>query len=65
MRFIQGRKVRDIANRLAISESDLYRKQRAAIGQVAQVLTDMEQGDWDELFNIADEDAVALTGQDG
>ena len=65
MRFIQGRKVRDIANRLAISESDLYRKQRAAIGQVAQVLTDMEQGDWDELFNIAEEDAVALTGQDG
>lgn len=65
MRFIQGRKVRDIANRLAISESDLYRKQRAAIGQVAQVLTDMEQGDWDELFNIPEEDAVALTGQDG
>ena len=62
MRFIQGRKIRDIASRLAISESDLYRKQRVAIGQVAQVLTDMEQGDWDYLLSIEDEDAAALTG---
>ena len=38
MRFIQGRKVREIADRLAMSESDLYRKQRVAIGQVARVL---------------------------
>ncbi|HXF62528.1 MAG TPA: histidine kinase N-terminal 7TM domain-containing protein [Caldilineaceae bacterium] len=44
LRFIQGRKVREIADRLAISESDLYRKQRVAIGQVARVLTEMEQG---------------------
>lgn len=43
MRFIQGRKVREIADRLAISESDLYRKQRVAIGQVARVITEMEQ----------------------
>ena len=43
MRFMQGRKVREIANRLAMSESDLYRKQRVAIGQVARVLTEMEQ----------------------
>jgi hypothetical protein len=43
MRFIQGRKVRDIADRLAMSESDLYRKQRVAIGQLARVLSDMEQ----------------------
>jgi len=42
MRFIQGRKVREIADRLAISESDLYRKQRVAIGQVARVLSEME-----------------------
>lgn len=45
MRFIEGKKVRDIATRLAMSESDLYRKQRVAIGQVARVLTEMEQGD--------------------
>ena len=37
---------------LAISESDLYRKQRVAIGQVAQVLTEMEQGDWDALLKL-------------
>jgi hypothetical protein len=43
MRFIQGRKIREIADRLAMSESDLYRKQRVAIGQVARVLTEMEQ----------------------
>ena len=45
MRFIQGRKVREIADRLAISESDLYRKQRVAVGQVAQVLAEMERQD--------------------
>ncbi len=49
MRFIQGRKVRDIADRLAISESDLYRKQRVAIGQVARVLAEMEQDNSAEL----------------
>ena len=58
MRFIQGRKIRSIADRLAISESDLYRKQRVAIGQVAQVLTDMEQEDWDDLFSVKEEEAV-------
>lgn len=49
MRFIEGRKVREIADRLAMSESDLYRKQRVAIGQVARVLTDMEQENSGEL----------------
>lgn len=43
MRFIEGRKVREIADRLAMSESDLYRKQRVAIGQLARVLSEMEQ----------------------
>lgn len=47
MRFIEGRKVREIADRLAMSESDLYRKQRVAIGQVARVLTEMEQENGD------------------
>ncbi len=45
MRFIQGRKVREIADRLAISESDLYRKQRVAVGQLAHVLAEMERQD--------------------
>ncbi len=54
MRFIQGRKVREIADRLAMSESDLYRKQRVAIGQVARVLTEMEQANGIETNGRAD-----------
>jgi hypothetical protein len=43
MRFIQGRKVRDVAMRLAMSESDLYRKQRVAIETVASIIAEMER----------------------
>ena len=43
LKFVQGLRVRDIARRLAMSESDLYRKQRVAIEQVASALTEMEQ----------------------
>lgn len=43
MRFLQGRKIRDTANRLALSESDLYRKQRVAIDEVARQLALMEE----------------------
>jgi hypothetical protein len=43
MRFLQGRKVRDVARRLAMSESDLYRKQRIAIEEVARQIEEMEQ----------------------
>jgi hypothetical protein len=43
LKFIQGLRVRDIAHRLAMSESDLYRKQRVAIKEVAQALAEMEQ----------------------
>ncbi len=42
MRFLQGQRVRDIANRLAMSESDLYRKQRTAVAEVAKTLAEME-----------------------
>ncbi len=41
-RFIQGRPIRDIADRMAMSESDFYRKQRVAIEQLAQTLMQME-----------------------
>lgn len=61
MRFIEGRKVREIADRLAMSESDLYRKQRVAIGQVARVLTEMEQENGDgqkSLLASGTKDAV-------
>mgnify|MGYP000731123913 CR=1 FL=1 len=43
MRFIQGRRPKEIADRLAISESDLYRKQKVAIEQVAKILAEMER----------------------
>lgn len=42
MKFIEGRKVRDVASRLAMSEADLYRKQRVAIEAVAKAIMDME-----------------------
>ncbi|MCB0166368.1 MAG: hypothetical protein KDI79_19210 [Anaerolineae bacterium] len=42
LKFIQGMRVRDIAHRLAMSEADLYRKQRLAIEEVARTLSEME-----------------------
>jgi hypothetical protein len=43
LKFVQGRRVRDVARRLAMSESDLYRKQRVAIENVARTIVAMEQ----------------------
>jgi predicted transposase YdaD len=43
LKFIQGLKVRDVARRLAMSESDLYRKQRVAIENVGQAVMLMEK----------------------
>jgi hypothetical protein len=42
LKFIQGQKVRDVATRLAMSEADLYRKQRVAIEAVARAILNME-----------------------
>ncbi|MCC6148484.1 MAG: hypothetical protein IT308_13075 [Anaerolineaceae bacterium] len=42
MKFLEGRKVRDVAMRLAMSEADLYRKQRIAIDEVARTILEME-----------------------
>ena len=42
LKFLEGRKVRDIALRLAMSEADLYRKQRVAIESVAGAIIAME-----------------------
>jgi hypothetical protein len=42
MKFMEGRKVREITLRLAMSEADLYRKQRVAIEAVATAILDME-----------------------
>lgn len=43
LKFIQGQRVRDVARRLAMSESDLYRKQRVAIENVATTISRMEE----------------------
>ena len=43
MKFVEGRKVREVATRLAMSEADLYRKQRVAIEEVARVILEMER----------------------
>jgi hypothetical protein len=42
LKFIEGRKVREVANRLAMSEADLYRKQRVAVEAVAKTILEME-----------------------
>ena len=42
MKFIEGHKVREVANRLAMSEADLYRKQRVAVEAVARRILEME-----------------------
>ncbi len=43
LKFIEGKRTRDVASQLAISESDLYRKQRVAIDEVARILEEMER----------------------
>lgn len=43
MKFLEGRKVREVAMRLAMSEADFYRKQRIAIEEVSKVIVEMEQ----------------------
>ena len=42
LKFMEGRKVREVAARLAMSEADLYRKQRVAVEAVAEAVAAME-----------------------
>jgi len=48
LKFLEGRKVRDVANRLAMSEADLYRKQRVALEAVSREIISMELAARDE-----------------
>jgi hypothetical protein len=43
LRFLQGRRVKEIVQEFAMSESDFYRKERMAIREVAQTLANMEK----------------------
>jgi hypothetical protein len=56
LKFVQGMRVRDIAQRLAMSEADLYRKQRLAIEEVARTLFEME------TKGVANTSATASSG---
>jgi hypothetical protein len=42
LKFLEGRKVREVASRLAMSEADLYRKQRVALEAVSKTIVNME-----------------------
>jgi hypothetical protein len=42
MKYMEGHKMKEIAQRLAMSEADLYRKQRVAIDAVAGAIREME-----------------------
>ena len=42
LRFLENRKVRDVARRLSMSEADLYRKQRVAILAVTDLILQQE-----------------------
>ncbi len=43
LRFLENRKVREVARRLSMSEADLYRKQRIAILAVTDLILNQEQ----------------------
>ncbi len=43
MKFLQDRRVREVAMRLAVSEAELYRKQRVALEEVARIIAQMER----------------------
>ena len=43
LKILQSQKVRDVARKLVMSESDLYRKQRAAYAEIARIVADMER----------------------
>jgi hypothetical protein len=65
LKFIQGQRVRDVARRLAMSESDLYRKQRVALENVARSIGSMERqavsqgaGSGDHGADIAEHDVA-------
>jgi len=61
LKFVQGRRVRDVARRLAMSESDLYRKQRVAIENVAQTVSNMEKALVEnDAENEADEAPISV-----
>ncbi len=44
MKYLEAKKVKEIANKLAISEADLFRKQKIAISEAGKMIIGMETG---------------------
>lgn len=42
LKFFEGKKVREVASRLAMSEADLYRKQKIALEAISKAILNME-----------------------
>lgn len=64
MKFLEGRKVREIAMRLSVSEADLYRKQRVAIEAVANAIVEMEhEARQGEVISAEDQSFSAQSSQ--
>ncbi len=53
LKFIEGKRTKDVASQLAMSESDLYRKQRVAIDEVARILEEMERNSQQQVGETA------------
>jgi len=51
LKFLEGKKVREISMRLAVSEADLYRKQRVAIDAITNEIVQMELSSVDHKEN--------------
>jgi hypothetical protein len=43
MKYLEAKKVKEIANKLSISEADLFRKQKVAITEAGKIILDMEK----------------------
>ena len=43
LKFLEGWKVKDVSHRLALSEADLYRKQRMAITAISRQIIEIEK----------------------
>ena len=60
LKFMEGRRVREVALRLAVSEADLYRKQRVAIEAVANAILEMERQALDQKNMAVDLDPANI-----
>ncbi|NTW08483.1 MAG: hypothetical protein HGA28_02815 [Anaerolineaceae bacterium] len=43
MKYLEAKKVKEIANKLAISEADLFRKQKIAISETGKMILGLEE----------------------